>query len=184
MVSDVDLVMLDAMETLTLRGVLERFGVRVNLFPIGRPRHLVDVLSGETARAPHLVLSCHGDERGILVDELAPEIARGEPFTDVLTPPLLSTLADLRGRIVISSGCCTGSPAMARAFLRAEAAAYVAPDGYPSAKAALMFLTHLYYGLLEQGLVLPDAVERARGHDDDTRLFVLHAADRGSPTLS
>lgn len=172
---EVDLAMLDTMEALTLRGVLERFGMRVNLFPIGRPQHLVDVLSGASAHAAHLILSCHGDERGILVDELAPEVARGEPFIDVLTPGLVPTLASLRGRTVVSSGCCTGSPPMARAFLGADAAAYVAPDGYPSANAALMFLTHLYYGLSERGLSLPDAVAGARVHDEDTRLFVLHA---------
>ncbi|GAA2366567.1 hypothetical protein GCM10010417_30060 [Streptomyces carpaticus] len=48
------------------------YGADVRLLPVGSPRHLADVLNGTLSRADHLVLCCHGDERGILLDELAP----------------------------------------------------------------------------------------------------------------
>lgn len=169
--SEIDLVMLDGFEALALRGVLERFHLRVNLFPIGRPRHLADALSGATSHAPHLILACHGDERGILVPELAPEIAQDKPFLDVLTPELLATFVNLPGRTVVCTGCETGSEAFGRAFLQGGCSMYVAPEGYPQATAALFFVIHMYYGLLAGDLSLDEAVARARDQDAETRLF-------------
>lgn len=167
-----DLVMLDDWEALALRGVLERFGFTVNLMPIGRPQHLVDVLSSAASSAPHMLLCYHGDERGILPEGLAPEVAREEPFNDVLTPERLAAFANLPGRVVVGTGCSTGSDAFAHAFLQGSCDAYIAPVGYPEGNAVLLFIVHFYYELAEKR-PWREAVERARCHDDETGLFQL-----------
>ncbi|MGX9226104.1 hypothetical protein ACWV95_06830 [Streptomyces albus] len=73
--TEVDLVDLAGGETEALRSVLETYGVRVNRFPVGQPRHLVAALGGVRQAAPYVVLSCHGADGGILLDELIPEVA-------------------------------------------------------------------------------------------------------------
>ena len=171
MTAGVDLAVLDAVEAYALRGILEYEGVRVNWFPIATPRHLVNVLNGTESQSDHLVICSHGDERGIVVDELDPEVARTQPFTDRLTPELARRYVSLPGPVVVVSGCGTGSAEMASGFLDGGCAAYLAPDGYPAG--ALLFLHRLYHNLI-RGATLDDAVERARSEDDDGRLFRLH----------
>ncbi|MEW1655534.1 hypothetical protein [Streptomyces sp. NPDC093707] len=73
-------------EPYALRSLLAEYGADVRLLPVGSPSHLAGVLNGTLSRADHLVLCCHGDERGILLDTLDPEIARHQPFNEVLTP--------------------------------------------------------------------------------------------------
>lgn len=171
----VDLVVLDTVEAYGLRGILEYMGLRVNWLPIGRPQHLIEVLGGQESAAPHVIVCCHGDERGIVLEELDPEIARDEPFTDRLTPDLACRYVSLPGRVVIATGCGTGCTDMGQAFVEGGCDAYIAPDGYP--RDALFFLHCLYHDLL-RGESLVGAFERARGHDDGTRLFRLHSRAR------
>ena len=98
----VDPVVLDAVEGYGLRGILEYMGLRVNWLPIGRPQHLIDALGDQEWAAPHVIVSCHGDERGIVLEKLDPEVARDEPFTDRLTPDLARRYVGLAG----TSGYC------------------------------------------------------------------------------
>jgi len=172
-VHSVDLAMIEGWEGLALRAALEGFDLRVNLFPIGRPRHLIDVLSGQSATSPHVVLSCHGDERGILLPELAPQIAKGEPFVDVLTPKHVRDFARLPDRTVVCTGCYTGTPALAQAFFVAGCEAYVAPTGEPTGSAALFFCIALYYHLAARSVSIGEAVHAAGAADAMTGMFQL-----------
>jgi hypothetical protein len=116
-----------------LRAALEFFGgrydgsVRVGLFLIGRAQHLVDILSNQVDVGDHLVLCGHGDDRGLVVPELAPELEAKEQFHGALTADDLRGLVNLPGRTVVSLGCMTGQNAIAEAFLAGGCVAYVGP---------------------------------------------------------
>jgi hypothetical protein len=162
----------DCSEGYALRGALEVWGFRVNVFPIGRPGHLVEVLDGSASNAPYVILSCHGTEQGICLPELDSAIAKEEPFHDILTAETLATFVCLPGRIVVSTGCSTGNESFGRAFLHGGCAAYIAPRDYPEGSSALFFVLHLFYGLTRK-CPLSGAFEAARSHDEETGMFRL-----------
>lgn len=166
----VDLAVLEPIEAYALRAILEYEGLRVNWFPVATTRQLQRLISGAESPAGHLVICCHGDELGIVLEGLASEADHGEPPPDRLTPELVRQHASLHGRVVVATGCVSGSPEMAGAFLDAGCAAYIAPDGYP--QSALLFLHHLYHELVV-GAALPAAADAARSKYDDGRVFRL-----------
>ncbi|WP_019359911.1 CHAT domain-containing protein [Streptomyces sp. AA1529] len=156
-----------------LRDLLAGYGADVRLLPVGSPRHLADVLNGTLSQAEHLVFSCHGDSRGMVLDRLAPELTEQQPFNDVLTPAIVAELSCSPRSAVLSTGCATGTDALARAFLGGGCSAYVAPLRYPAGAAVLAFTSAFYYQVLVLGFSLPEAVASARGLGGDTELFRL-----------
>jgi hypothetical protein len=50
-----------------IRALLEEMLLDVRSFPVGQPRHLVNVLGRGVAAAPFLVLALHGDDGGLIV---------------------------------------------------------------------------------------------------------------------
>ncbi|MEU0375058.1 CHAT domain-containing protein [Streptomyces sp. NPDC006283] len=163
-------------EPYALRSMLAEYGTDVRVLPVGAPSHLAEVLNGTLSRAEHLVFSCHGDQRGMLMDPLAPEIAAQQPFNDVLTAEVVTELGCSPPReVVLSTGCMTGTDALARAFLNGGCSAYIAPQGYPEGAAALAFASAFYYQALACGASRPDAVAGARGLGRDTEMFRLWA---------
>jgi hypothetical protein len=166
-------------EALTLRQVIEWLGdVPVDWVGVGRSRHLIRCLRGRGGRAEHLILCCHGDDDGIILPELHPSVAEGEPYLDRFGTEAIRREARLKERTVICTGCSTGR--LAEAFLDAGAAAVIAPVGDPHGSAPLVFLTNLYYGLLVLGDDLGAAVGRARKAGGDARVFrLLRSEDHG-----
>jgi hypothetical protein len=167
----VDVIDVEAFEAVALRAVLEQFGVRVQLFGVGQARHLVRALGGE-ATAPYVVLACHGDEGRILLPELAEEVERFQPVHGSLGPDDVRRFARLPGSVVISTGCGTGTPALAEAFLDAGASAYLAPAGAPFGYASVFAPLYVFYKLTEQRS-LEHAVERLRAHDGELAMWRL-----------
>ncbi|WP_431985431.1 hypothetical protein [Streptomyces qinglanensis] len=145
----------------------------MRLLPVRSPRHLADVLNGTLSQAKHLIFSCHGDDRGMILDRLAPELEGQQPFNDVLTPGLVAELGCSPRSAVLSTGCTTGTDALARAFLDGGCAAYLAPRRSPGGAAVLAFVSAFYYQVLTLGASLADAVTGARGLGGDTELFRL-----------
>src|SRR5579884_315075 len=159
----VDIAAIDTAEDAqALRAVAESYRCDTRLVPVGCPAHLVEVLAGAASTAEILILAAHGDERGFLLPELAPQIAAEQPFNGALTPQLVRRHARLPGRLVISVGCYTGSPAMAGAFLSRGARAYIGPRSAPNGEAAVAFVAALLYAHLVRELALPAAVDNAR----------------------
>ncbi|QBD83463.1 hypothetical protein EPA93_13410 [Ktedonosporobacter rubrisoli] len=154
----------------TIRVALEGFGIKVNRFPVGRAQHAINVLSGEEATAPYVLLAMHGDYDQLLLPALAPEIEATERFHGALTPQDLHSFVDLPGRIVISLGCETGTPNLARAFLDHGCIAYIGPEGAPFGYASMFVPIFLFYELTE-GRSLAEAVERLRKHDQELAMW-------------
>jgi len=156
----------------TIRSALEDFGIKVTLFPIGRAQHVVNVLSGEECTAPYVILAMHGDHNKLLLPSLAEEIAATERFNDALTPEDLSTFVNLPGRVVISLGCETGTPELARSFLDHGCTAYIGPEGAPFGYASMFVPIFLFYELTEMRS-LEGAMERLRQHDHELAMWRL-----------
>jgi hypothetical protein len=169
--TSVDLLDVD-MWGVTIRSSLEGFGIKVNRFPVGRGQHIVNVLSGEEATAPYVLLSLHGERDKLLLPPLAEEVAATERFNDALTPEDLHTFVNLPGRVVISLGCETGTLNLARAFLDHGCTAYIGPEGQPYGHASLFVPIFLFYELTE-GRTLEEAVERLRRHDQELAMWRL-----------
>jgi len=155
-----------------IRTALEGFGIKVNRFPVGRGQHVLNVLSGEEATAPYVLLAMHGDQDQLLLPPLAEEIAATERFLDALTPQDLHSFVDLPGRVVISLGCETGTPNFAHAFLDHGCTAYLGPQGAPFGYASLFVPIFLFYELRE-GRSLEEAVERLHRHDQELAMWCL-----------
>jgi hypothetical protein len=170
--TSVDIIDVEAGGTEALRGVLEQCGIRARRFPVGQARQLVAALGGE-ATAPFVVVACHGDEGRVVLPELAPELERFQPHHGTLGPDELRAFVRLTpGTTVISTGCDTGTEALANAYFAGGAAAYVAPAGAPFGYASTIAPILLFYNLTE-GRTLREAVERLRGHDDELALWRL-----------
>ncbi|MER6358189.1 hypothetical protein ABT186_42050 [Streptomyces sp. NPDC001634] len=171
--TEVDLIDIEDGSARPLRDALEVFGVRVNYLRIGQPRHLVAALDGNRPIAPYVIVCCHGDEGRILIPELAEELARFQPFNGALGPDRIRQYFRLPGSVVVATGCDTGDPALADAFLDAGARVYIAPREAPFGYASVFAPLFLFYELTERR-TLEEAVERLRAHDGELAMWQLY----------
>ena len=154
----------------TLRPMLECFGIQVELCRVGQARHLAAALSAP--EVPFVIVECHGDEGVIVLDELAEEVQRFQPFGPRVTPDDVRRIADLHGATVVATGCQMGEEQMADAFLDGGAEAYIAPTGAPFGYASVFAPAMLFYELTE-GRGIDAAVQRLRAHDDELAMWQL-----------
>jgi hypothetical protein len=171
--TEVDLIDIEGGSAHPLRAGLEVFGVRVNYLKVGQPRHLVAALDGSRPIAPYVILSCHGDEGRILMEDVAEELARFQPFNGAVGPGRVREHFQLPGSITLVTGCDTGEPALADAFLDAGASVYIAPRGAPFGYASVFAPLFFFYELTEQRTPM-EAVERLRAHDDELAMWRLY----------
>ena len=171
--TEVDLIDIGGGSTHALREGLEVFGVQVNHLRIGQPRHLVAALDGSRPIAPYVVVSCHGDEGRILMEEVAEELARFQPFNGDVGPDRVREHFRLPGSVTFVTGCDTGDPALADAFLDAGAGIYIAPRGAPFGYASVFAPLFFFYELTEQRTPM-QAVERLRAHDGELAMWQLY----------
>ncbi|MER6282526.1 hypothetical protein [Streptomyces sviceus] len=171
--TEIDLIDLGGGFARPLRDGLEAFGVQVNYLRVGQARHLVAALDGSRPIAPYVILSCHGDEGRILMEDVAEELARFQPFTGDVGPERVREHFRLPGSVTLATGCDTGDPALADAFLDAGADVYVAPRGAPFGYASMFAPLFFFYELTEQRTPL-EAVERLRAHDDELAMWELY----------
>ena len=75
MKKQIDIIVInDDLEALAFRSALEYWGIRVNLHLIGKSQDLVDLFKEELSS--YLFIFCHGTDKGIVLPELAEEVAR------------------------------------------------------------------------------------------------------------
>ena len=166
----IDILSIDnSLEMFALRSNLEWWGIRANLFLIGKGNDLLEW--NKESKSEYVIWGCHGDQDGICLPELAPEIAKEQIFQTHISPSNISKDFDLSNQIVISNGCLTGKESFGKAFKEAGASHYIAPNDYPEGDASLFFLSSLSYFHFCKGLSLDEAFEISRGQDDNTKMF-------------
>ncbi|WP_280387127.1 hypothetical protein [Nocardia wallacei] len=165
-----------------LRDVLEDFGIQVNYMSIGQARHLLAAFGGDRAVAPYVIVCCHGGDDVILMPELGGEVAAKQPFNSRLGPDEVRKYLRFPGSTVLCTGCDTGNPGLARAFLDAGARRYIAPSDAPYGHASVFAILLLFYELTA-GRTVEQAFERLQSYDDELSMWRMYetAADgRGS----
>ena len=158
-----------------VRAAAEHFGASVTVTWVGNSSQVIEGLS---LRPPPdvLVLSFHGDERGILLPPLGEERRHLYPYADVIRPTDFGEFLALEGSVVINHACLGGMPAMAEAFLAGGARAYIGAVDYPDAAASTKYaLDFLYAYLLQHPQDVAKAHEAASDHEDDRRQFRMYA---------
>ncbi|MEU9167243.1 hypothetical protein AB0D34_05540 [Streptomyces sp. NPDC048420] len=171
--TEIDLIDIGGGFAHALRDGLEVFGVHVNHLRVGQPRHLVAALDGTRSIASYVIVSCHGDEGRILMEDLAEELAGFQPFNGAVGPDLVREHLRLPGSVTLVTGCDTGEPALAEAFLDAGASIYIAPRGAPFGYASVFAPLFFFYELTERRSPV-EAVERLRAHDDELAMWQLY----------
>ncbi|NLH70436.1 MAG: hypothetical protein GX454_09695 [Brooklawnia sp.] len=167
----VDIIDIESGDGEAVRAGLERFGLSTRRTQVGQARHLVTALAGHST-AEFLLLLCHGDEGDLVLPELAAALEQYQPFHGRVTPEDLRGFARLEGQTVIATGCETGHPELAQAFLDCGAAAYVAPTGAPFGYASYFAPISLFYDLTEQRS-LDEAITHLNQHDDELSMWRL-----------
>ena len=156
-----------------VRAAAEHYGATVSVTWVGNSSQVVDFLS---SRPPHnvIILSFHGDDRGMLLPPLAEECRSLYPFFDVIRPADFARFLALDGSIVINHACSNGTPAMAEAFLSGGASAYVGAEGDPDTAASTKYVLDFLYGyLIEFGQDVEKSHQAARSGADDRGMFRL-----------
>ncbi|MFF3767451.1 hypothetical protein ACFYYR_25670 [Streptomyces sp. NPDC001922] len=171
--TEIDLIDIGDDTARPLRDGLEVFGVRVNYLPVGQPRHLVAALGGNRPVAPYVIIAGHGGDGRILMDEVPDALAGAQPFNGSIGPGVVRGHLRLPGSVVLATGCGTGRPDLADAFLDIGARAFIAPSGYPEGYAGVFAPLFLFYELTERRS-LTDAVCRLSRHDDALAMWQLH----------
>ena len=132
-------------EAHAFRAAAEAWGWDVSVVWAGSKR---DATRGLARSADHdvLILACHGDERGLLMPVLAPELveALGGP---VLTAAEVADAApDGVAPTVLCTACLSGTGAFARAFGARGARVYLGAPGWPDGDAVTMYALRFLYG--------------------------------------
>jgi hypothetical protein len=149
----------DVLEATAVRATLEGLNYRTTTHWVGSRTELLKLLAGEIPTDNTVVLSCHGDEQGILVPDDPPS-----------TDGDVRARAHLLGKTVINLGCLTAT--LAPAFHTAGTTHYIAPTNYPDGTAALAFVTNLFF-LRTYDVPLAEAVRRAASFHPECEQFVL-----------
>jgi hypothetical protein len=143
------------------------------VYRIGRASDLIAVLSSEQLYpgTNHLILDCHGDEGSLLIPEVSESVLEpGEP-NRIFTAEHVRRFAKLPPIVVVATGCSTGAPALAEAFLEAGASGYLGPDGYANAVEGMQFQLRFYFEVLHVGQPEREAVRRAHQVGGDACLY-------------
>ncbi|WP_010275476.1 hypothetical protein [Paenibacillus senegalensis] len=142
-----------------LRSTLEWFNYRVDTHWVGSKIELQKILKGEIPTRETIILCCHGDDDGILID--------GEP---TLTGEEIKSCCMITNKVIINLGCSTGKQHIADAFLHRRGLTYIAPVDDIEGNSSLLFAIHVFY-YLANGDEWSEAVDKARQFDEECKLF-------------
>jgi hypothetical protein len=161
-------------ESYTIRLAAECWGMQVTLTGVGNSGQIVDYFKG---RPDHdlILISGHGDERGLFLPELDDEIAARYPYNNVIRPVDFDQFLQLTGNTVINLSCLGGLPLLADTFLAHGARHYIGPVVYPSGAAALMYGLQFLYNYVQHDGDVAEAHRLASNHPDDRRQFKLYS---------
>ena len=160
-------------ENYAIRNVLESFGYLVTIYPIGRPQHYFDVF-GEKEKLDYdyLIIGCNGDDEKIIVPVLGENIYYPDECRSNLGFQELQNKVTIHNKIVICTGCTTGSGTLYKAFTT-QNNIFIAPSDYIEGKSDLLFVVNMFYHL-SNGIGLEDAYSIASKIDIETALYKLY----------
>ncbi|WP_404400184.1 hypothetical protein [Pelagibacterium halotolerans] len=161
-------------EALLLRAHFEHLGLDVRMWRLGKPSDLFRALDNKINSVDLALLCGHGDERGFIFPELAPDIDWVKLANNRLTAQDLDRAVESVPPTIISTACGTGTSAIANAFAKAGAERFIAPDGYPNGADIPLGITALVHGVVRAQLSWKQAIARANslvGADSQFRLL-------------
>ena len=161
------------LEAQAIRAVAEAWGVTVAVTWVGNSGQIVDVLSGQPTD-DILMLTGHGDERGLLLPELAEAVRSHYPYHGVIRPDDFAQFIHLAGNLVINTCCWGGERSLADIFLQHGAQWYIGPTDALEGDAALMYTLEFLYTYLHNGYQIQKAHHAASHRGDDRHLFTLY----------
>ena len=166
------------LEAIALRAFLDcATSADVTLRGVATSYQFTDELCAAREDADYIVVTCHGDDGGIIFEELAPGVlGPDQPFEARVGPEQIRSRVRLSGQAVICTGCSQGTDAMAGAFLDAGAGHYVAAAGDPEGWSGPLLLTLLLHEALVRGSPIPEAMRRVTAYDGELRRFRLWSA--------
>jgi hypothetical protein len=167
----------DCHEAEVLRAFSEQLFLRVEMYGIGESKDVVQLLNGGH-QTDLIVLACHGKDGNIVMPEVGEGLKAKQPFPGNMRPEHVREFLKLDGQRVFSTGCATGTPEMAAAFLDAGCDCYLAPTDYQDGTASLVFAVNFLYHYLSRGSDVENAVSIARREDDESRFFRLYTQER------
>ena len=157
-----------------VRVAAEHYGASVSVTWVGNSSQVVNYLSSKPSH-DLIILSFHGDDRGMLMPSLAEECRYTYPYFDVIGPDNFAQFLALENSIILNHGCMGGTDEMAAAFLSCGASAYVGATDYPDSAASTKFVLDFLYGyLIESGRDVEKSYQAAHTGDDDRRMFRLY----------
>jgi hypothetical protein len=166
------------LEAHALRAATEYWRADVTVTWVGNSGQVVEYLSQSPSHEV-IVISGHGDERGLHLPELAQEIQDHYPYHDIIRPEDFANFLQLAGNIVINTSCFGGLPSLAQVFLERGATYYIGPVDTPEGDATLMYTLEFFYYYLCTNQDVEKAHQNASNHDDDRKQFELyHVPDK------
>lgn len=167
---DVAILSVDSpLETQAIRAFAETLNFTVSVTWVGNSHHVTGFFEKvrDDAHQKVVFISAHGDERGLLLPELAPQVEQQFPYREVIRPEDFASFVDLNGEDIVNLSCLGGTEAMASAFLTAGAGSYVGATGYVQGSSTVMYAVQLVHGMHSR-LDL-EAAHRAASHYPDDR---------------
>ena len=161
-----------------IRAAAEWWGASVTVTWVGNSGQIVDYLSSGSDHEL-IIISGHGDERGLLLPELAAEVAGLYPYNKVIQAADFGQFLQLRGNTVISLACLGGMSQLADAFLAGGARYYIGPIDYPDGSATLMYVLDFLYNHICHSHDVMAAHHIASRHEDDRQQFKLYTMPQG-----
>ena len=162
-------------EAHALRSAAEYWGAFVTMTWVGNSSQIVEYFSHRPEQ-DLIIISGHGDARGLLLPELAEEVRSRYPYNDVLRPEDFAHFLQLAGNTIINTSCLGGMQHLADVFLQQGAAYYIGPTEYPEGSASLMYVLDFLYTYLLHGQRVEEAHGKASNHSDDRKQFKLYQA--------
>jgi hypothetical protein len=160
-------------EAHALRAAAEYWRAFVTVTWVGNSGQIVEYFSKCPAH-DLIIIAGHGDERGLLLPELAEEIRSQYPYNKVIRAEDFACFLHLAGNTVINTSCMGGMQQLAEVFLSHGAAYYIGPTAYPEGSASLMYSLDFLYNYILDGQHVEAAHLKASNYADDRNQFHLY----------
>jgi hypothetical protein len=152
--------------------MIERMGFHVQLMTLDTPDDLISLLGDGRLPTDILIIAGPGDGNGFLFGSYELGSPGAMMQDDSIGVVNLAGKVALDGQLVISTAQRSGCRDMANAILDGGAAAYLAPEDWPSAADVLLFVHVMLHETLVRKRNITTAMEHAHGYADAFTLYL------------